>query len=103
MNVSFMQAARDELDEAVRYYNGERQGLGDEFKAAINEAIDRTVFWPHAWSKAAKRARICAVKRFPYGIVCVPEPDCIVIVAVMHLHRRPGYWRKRLRDLPAQG
>jgi hypothetical protein len=24
------------------------------------------------------------------------EPERIYIVAVMHLHRRPGYWRSRL-------
>lgn len=29
--------------------------------------------------------------RFPYGIVCQIVNNTLVIVAVMHLHRRPGY------------
>ena len=34
--------------------------------------------------------------RFPYGVIYLVEPDHIRIVAVMHLHREPGYWRKRV-------
>lgn len=97
--VSFAQAARDELDEAIGYYNGVRSGLGDEFKAEIEAAVNRVVFWPHAWSRASKEARLCAAHRFPYGVVYVVEADRIVIVAVMHLHRRRGYWRNRVKDL----
>jgi hypothetical protein len=30
------------------------------------------------------------------GLLYCVEPDRIYVVAVMHLHRRPGYWRSRL-------
>jgi hypothetical protein len=36
------------------------------------------------------------VPKFPYGLLYRIEPARIYIVAVMHLHRRPGYWRSRL-------
>jgi len=35
------------------------------------------------------------VRRFPFGILYRIEPEQIVVVAVMHLRRRPGYWRDR--------
>jgi len=35
------------------------------------------------------------LRRFPYGILYKEEESQIVIVAVMHLRRRPGYWRNR--------
>ncbi len=89
MTVSFAEAA----------HNNARQGLGDEFKSEIDAALHRIEVWPHASSKASKEARICAAKRFPYGVVYVPEDDRIVVVAIMHLRRRPGYWKKRLKDL----
>jgi hypothetical protein len=38
----------------------------------------------------------CRVNRFPYGLVYEVSGEEIVIVAVMHLHRRPGYWRDRV-------
>jgi len=39
--------------------------------------------------------RRALVHRFPYGILYVPEQNQILIIAVMHLHRQPGYWQDR--------
>lgn len=33
---------------------------------------------------------------FPFGVLNVAQPDRIWIVAIMHLKRRPGYWKRRL-------
>jgi plasmid stabilization system protein ParE len=33
---------------------------------------------------------------FPYYIAYVIRGDRIVVMAVAHAHRRPGYWRDRL-------
>ncbi len=35
------------------------------------------------------------VKRFPYGILYSEEESGIYIIAVMHLHRFPDYWKHR--------
>ena len=99
MKAIFIAAARKELDGAIDYYNSKRPGLGDEFKQEVDAALDRIEFWPNAWSKAPPEARVCKTKRFPYGIVYLIEPDEIVVIAVAHLHRRQGYWKKRLKDL----
>ncbi|MCI0365313.1 MAG: addiction module protein, partial [Phycisphaerales bacterium] len=39
-----------------------------------------------------QRARRRQLRRFPYGIVYSVRSDHILVVALMHLHRRPGYW-----------
>ncbi|MCI0361983.1 MAG: type II toxin-antitoxin system RelE/ParE family toxin [Planctomycetaceae bacterium] len=99
MNVRFIKAASDELDGAIRYYDGQRPGLGEEFRTEVDAALDRIEFWPNAWSRASNEARVCKTKRFPFGVVYCSDEDEIVVIAVMHLHRRPGYWKKRMRDL----
>ena len=33
---------------------------------------------------------------FPYAVLYVDQPDRMLIIAVMHMKRRPGYWKKRL-------
>jgi toxin ParE2 len=99
MKVSFLIPARAEPREAVEYYDSQRPGLGDEFNVEVLAAIDRIKLWPYAWSRATRRARMCRTKRFPYVIVYVPYEVEVVVVAVMHGHRRPGYWKKRLKDL----
>jgi len=36
------------------------------------------------------------VFRFPYALLYRVEADTITILAVMHMHRRPGYWEQRV-------
>jgi len=35
---------------------------------------------------------------FPYGILYSLLDQDIVVVAVMHLHRKPDYWEKRVTE-----
>ena len=42
-------------------------------------------------------ARRNLARSFPYAVVYLAEPDRVWIVAVMHLHRVPDYWRERLK------
>jgi len=99
MRVRFLKAAQHELREVVAAYNLLRAGLGDQFRDEVDATLQRIEFWPHAWSRASRRARMCRTKRFPYIVVYVPRANDIVVIAVMHAHRRPGYWKKRLKDL----
>ena len=43
-------------------------------------------------------ARRVLVADFPYAVLYVPRADYVLVVAIMHLKRRPGYWRSRLTD-----
>jgi plasmid stabilization system protein ParE len=99
MTISFLPAASAELKDVVDFYNLQRPGLGDEFKDEVRASIGRIRFWPKAWTRISRRARRCRTKRFPYLVIYVQLGNHIVVVAVMHARRRPGYWRKRLKDL----
>jgi toxin ParE1/3/4 len=46
---------------------------------------------------ASTGARRVLVKRFPYSIVFIDYKDDLWVVAFAHHHRRPGYWRERLK------
>lgn len=97
MSFEFLPPAQIELAEAVAHYNRERRGLGNEFAAEAYRTIRLIERHPLAWTKISKRARLCRTKRFPYGIIYQPRPEGILVVAFMHLHRRPGYWKGRLK------
>jgi plasmid stabilization system protein ParE len=96
LNVSFFEAAQQELEEAVRHYAALKSGLGDEFAEEVRQALERICTHPAAWTNLGEGIRRCRTNRFPYGLVYFVEENEIFIVAVMHLHRRPGYWRDRL-------
>ena len=97
MQFEFLPPAQTELAEAVAHYNEEREGLGAEFAVEVYRAIRRIVGHPLAWTKITKRVRLCRTKRFPYGIIYQVRVEGILIVAVMHLRRRPGHCRDRLK------
>lgn len=51
---------------------------------------------PGSWAVIDQDVRRCLTHTFPYGILYTIEREHILVVAVMHLHRQPGYWRNRL-------
>jgi plasmid stabilization system protein ParE len=96
MSFYFLEPARDELNEATAYYEAQRVGLGEQFAQEVQNAIQRILDYPEAWARLSKNARCCRINRFPYGVVYTTRGEDILIVAVMHLHRKPGYWKDRL-------
>jgi hypothetical protein len=91
----FAKIADTELDEVVAYYNHEKPGLGEEFNAQVEYGIQEVVEHPHRWPIIARNTRRYRLKRFPYGLVYKIRRNRILFLAVMHLKRRPGYWKER--------
>ena len=97
MNVRVLEVAQQELDEAISYYNGQVAGLGDAFLLEVVAAIERIRRFPEGWHPLSEHVRRCRLRRFPYGLIYQPDKNEIIIVAVAHSHRRPSYWRDRLK------
>ena len=70
--------------------------LGDEFARDVYQAVMRIAEYPNAWQNLGRGVRRCQLARFEYGLVYRVRGDTATVYAVMHLKRRPGYWRKRL-------
>jgi len=96
MKIEFLSIAELELKDAFNYYNEQSEGLGFEFLLEVQKTIDRIIQFPEAWTKLSKRTRRCRYKRFPYGIIYQIREDLILIIAVMHLHRKPNSWKERI-------
>ena len=97
MRIEFLDPAKKELAEAIAYYNEESEGLGYRFAVEVKKTLSRIVQYPHAWSPISKRTRRCRTGGFPYGVIYEAREDVILVVGVMHLHRRPNSWKSRLR------
>lgn len=88
--------AEDELSEAIRYYEDVEPGLGQDFAVEIYSAVKRAIANPRAWTVLDGEVRRSLVRRFPYGVLYAEDDGGILVVAVMHLHREPGYWKGRV-------
>ena len=95
----FLEPAQIELEEDVQYFNEQRAGLGFEFAKEVADTITRILRYPEAWAKLSRRTRRCRTKRFPYGVIYQIRGDKILIVAIMHLRRKPLYWRDRVKTI----
>jgi plasmid stabilization system protein ParE len=97
VTVRFLEVAQRELDEAIAYYNSQVPGLGDAYLVESVATIERIRRFPEAWQPLGEQVRRCRLRRFPYGLIYAVDEGNILIVAVAHTHRRPDYWRDRLK------
>jgi len=98
--LEYLDEAIEEAEAAARWY-AERSstaasGFADEIDAAI-AAIERN---PEAWPSYDHGTRHYLLRRYPFSVVYRIEAARILVVAVAHGHRRPGYWASRLQDRP---
>lgn len=97
MRVRFLEIAEIELDDAIRWYEGQVPRLGDAFLVEVLSAATRIAHYPEAWQQLDDGVRRCRLSRFPYGLVYAIEGSDVLALAVAHLHRKPDYWRDRLQ------
>lgn len=99
MTAVILEEAEADIERAFDYYESQRLGLGIEMLEEFRHGVERILEHPSAWQAMDETYRRYRLHRFPYGIVYRPELEAerIIIVAVMHLHQKPGWWRTRGR------
>jgi plasmid stabilization system protein ParE len=95
MRHEFHPKALAEYEAAALYYAERDPLVGQRFVAAVEDAIDRVLESPTCWRALDEDVRRCLTRVFPYGLLYTIEPDFVLIVAVMHCSREPGYWKQR--------
>jgi plasmid stabilization system protein ParE len=95
----FHTLAEREFIAAARFYETRAPGLGTDFIRQVERILSEIVAHPNSGSVfVGNTIRRRLIQRFPFGIVYEPESANISVIAVMHLHRRPGYWQRRLHS-----
>lgn len=96
MRERFHPEARAEWFEALRYYEDIDGELGVRFYREIERLICEVCAEPQRFRKFDPPARRHFSRSFPYAVIYLDKPEHLWIVAVMHMKRRPGYWKPRL-------
>ena len=92
----FLLPAEEEMTEAAIFYEDQAHGLGSEFLDDVQSSIDRLRDNPMIGHALTGELRRSLLSRFPYSLIYVIKPDDLLIIAVAHQRRRPGYWRERV-------
>jgi toxin ParE1/3/4 len=96
MKVGFHPEAREELGGSFKNYRSIRGELGYQFLSQIQLAVARITLNPEWFREIEPGVRRCLVKQFPYALLYNLNGNEVLILAVMHCSREPGYWRNRL-------
>lgn len=95
--VKLIHEAETELWEAVLYYEEQQGGLGGEFIREVRTALQMIQRAPEMWPVRARGVRRYLIARFPFLVHYRVESERILVVAIAHGHRKPGYWTDRVR------
>jgi toxin ParE1/3/4 len=88
------EAAAD-LVEAVEWYDARRGGLGGDFLTAVRAVLTTIEDSPERFLIVRGDVRRAPLRRFPYAVFYVAEPDRTVVIACMHFRRDPRRWQSR--------
>jgi toxin ParE1/3/4 len=96
----FEPEASVELEEAARWHEAQRAGLGLAFLAAVDRTVEHLAAWPDSGTSVPGvptnlSARQLPILRFPYRIAYFVTSQERRVLAVARTRRRPGYWRSR--------
>ncbi|MBN8280136.1 MAG: type II toxin-antitoxin system RelE/ParE family toxin [Gammaproteobacteria bacterium] len=94
-SLRLLREARSELRTVTLFYEAAQPGLGRALVHEVRRALRFVRSCPHGGRSVQADIRVRPVGRFPYRIYYRSTPDEIVVVAIGHLRRRPGYWAGR--------
>ena len=97
MRVRLHPEARAELREARKWYFERSPLSATAFAHAVDNAVSRIVEDPTRYPMAEHGTRKFVLQRFPFNVFYRQDETEIIIVAVAHQKRRPGYWSNRTR------
>ncbi len=85
--------AEADLHAAYIWYEERLPGLGEEFTEQVDSAFARIAEHPLMCSAVHRQFRRALLRRFPYAVFYLVEPDRIVVLAVLHQAVDPERWK----------
>ena len=92
----YLPPAEEEMIEASLFYEAASTGLGSSLLDDVQRVVDRLREHPYLGHEVDQNLRRILLHRFPFSLIYSVEANAILIVAVAHYGRRPGYWRGRV-------
>ncbi len=88
--------AQQEINEAFDWYFKRSPEAADAFLTEIGASLKQIASHPQLYPAYTKNTRRRVLTTYPYSVIFQEKEDMILVVAVAHAKRRPGYWRKRV-------
>lgn len=90
-----LEADRD-LEDAAVWYERREPGLGERFLVDVDYLLSQIQSGPQRFPVIGLDVRRGLTKRFPYAVYFLVHEESIVVMGILHQHRHPDTWLKRL-------
>jgi plasmid stabilization system protein ParE len=88
--------AQEEINEAFEWYFKRSPEAADAFLTEVGASLKQIASHPQQYPVFTKNTRRRVLEGFPYSVIFQEKADLILVVAVAHAKRRPGYWKARI-------
>jgi plasmid stabilization system protein ParE len=90
--------ALSEFEDACRFLQRKSVELRDTFRGRIIVALEKIIYSPERWPlyDRAENIRSYLEPKHRYRIYYQIETECVLVLAIAHPSKPPGYWRERL-------
>jgi toxin ParE1/3/4 len=94
---TFEDAALEDIEAAVFWYESKSAGLGEHFEREVEIYLDRISLYPESYQlqKGFTNIRKIRLRRFPYYIFYVVLSDSLKIIGVLHVSRSDQFIHER--------
>jgi plasmid stabilization system protein ParE len=90
--VLIREAAERDFAAIVDWYEAQRPGLSLELNAEFRRLVANVRATPRAARRLGGNLYRIKLNRFPYWVFYRIRPTHVMVVAIMHIRRRPGSW-----------
>lgn len=93
LSVEYLEEAVKEAAAAAAWYAERSPTAAAAFEAELLEAESAIRDLPNAWPPYDHGTRRYLLRRYPFAVVYRVDARRILVIALAHGKRRPGYWR----------
>ncbi len=93
--LTLLDGALEDLDIAFTWYNQIHVELANDLVFRFKEALSKIQHNPFLSQNLSHGFRKVNLHRFPYKLIFEIKETEIIVVALAHHKRKPGYWKNR--------
>ncbi len=96
MRIVWQDHAKIELKEAVQYYRANAgEDVAHDFRDGVRRLTRQLLEHPEIGVRIHREIRRYPLHDHPFNIIYRLTTEAVIIVALAHQRRRPGYWAGR--------
>lgn len=88
---------KNDLREAVKWYNIQKKGLGNEFLSTVRQTISRLRLYPNLAQVRYFEIHTAVMETFPYMIHYYIDSNikAIIVIGILHTSKKSENWYER--------